>query len=846
MAVVWQNSFDGAPGTNITVSNSANYGDAIDGLRNNPPPSAVRYGDRAALGASSMQLGTADGSAHGDVWLFYPSSNEYSLSFYLLLQADSWFRIRDANTVVEFYLSSTSQEYVLGNQVFPTDFADPFIGSWTRVEISTIAARTEYRFYWTDPYAGQEPDFVYDHGRDGGIVNGIFTQGGGSTAYIDNVRIGEGEWLGPWPEYAEVGAQAPVTISGTAEATATEDPISDVSAETELKATASAVPFKASTVSATSDISTATETAASKNTQVSAQTTTDVSAEAVGDPTEEGEVSATTDLDVHADAGTTKHSRTSAVANPEASGIAEVSRSTQAGADGQIEAAAQAGAHKKTSPGAEDDISSYAEAITTKHGVSSAQDSARISVLANTDPEEFLALPVRVRVEIFLPDRSWVDITEDVRVTENITIERGRADEAAEADASSMTLTLNNMHGKYSPRNPNSPYYRLIGRNTPIRVIVDQGDLTMPRFIGEVSEWPPRWDISDTDVWINLEASGILRRLEQGSEEFTSALERYVMSQSPLVYWPLTDGYESHLVATPAVGTSNFGFFVRMSQLGGLTYTQPAWQGASMPPHMEDVVQPRGQRGQASGSVSGATDEEWSVDMVRIGIGGMDSFQAVCSDSGVTQTWFLGEDADLVPREMRVSVATQTEETYDIEVLGTTTSQVLFDDRPHHVRLHCVRSGSNTDWTVYVDGSTFMSGTYSGSLRPLRNIRYEWWVPEEDDFTQFLGFGHVTAWGANAPTPSETFRAMQGWRGELAGVRIARLCAEQNVPLEVNGNLNDTPPSGPQQIEPFLTLIRQAAAVDGGLIHESRTQNAILYRTNRSRYNQDMIFSSEE
>lgn len=845
MAVVWQNSFDGPVGTNLTPTNSANYGNPIDSnVRNNQPASAVRYGDRSYIGASSMQLGTADGGTYGDTWIYYPTVNAYSLSFYLYLTEGGWFRFRDATNISELYLATNSSSAFVGQ---PFDQEAQLYNRWVRIEAIVTPTQLGGRIWWNDPNSTGAPDYEEILTRAGGTVGGLLCQGGaGANVYVDQVRIGEGEWLGPWPEYAEVGAQASVTISGTAEATATEDPISDVSAETELKATASAVPFKASTVSATSDISTATETAASKNTQVSARASSDVSAEAVGDSTEEGEVSATTDLDVHADAGTTKHSRTSAVANPEASGIAEVSRSTQAGADGQVEAAAQAGAHKKTSPGAEDDISSYAEAITTKHGVSSAQDSARISVLANTDPEEFLALPVRVRVEIFLPDRSWVDITEDVRVTENITIERGRADEAAEADASSMTLTLNNMHGKYSPRNPNSPYYRLIGRNTPIRVVVDQGDLTMPRFIGEVSEWPPRWDISDTDVWINLEASGILRRLEQGSEEFTSALERYVMSQSPLVYWPLTDGYESHLVATPAVGTSNFGFFVRMSQLGGLTYTQPAWQGASMPPHMEDVVQPRGQRGQASGSVSGATDEEWSVDMVRIGIGGMDSFQAVCSDSGVTQTWFLGEDADLVPREMRVSVATQTEETYDIEVLGTTTSQVLFDDRPHHVRLHCVRSGSNTDWTVYVDGSTFMSGTYSGSLRPLRNIRYEWWVPEEDDFTQFLGFGHVTAWGANAPTPSETFWAMQGWRGELAGVRIARLCAEQNVPLEVNGNLNDTPPSGPQQIEPFLTLIRQAAAVDGGLIHESRTQNAILYRTNRSRYNQDMIFSSEE
>jgi len=262
---------------------------------------------------------------------------------------------------------------------------------------------------------------------------------------------------------------------------------------------------------------------------------------------------------------------------------------------------------------------------------------------------------------------------------------------------------------------------------------------------------------------------------------------------------------------------------------------------------MEDLVEPRGARGQAQGSVSAGPSDEWAVDMVRIGIGGMDSFQVICSDGDTTQTWFLGEDPTQSPRQMFLSVQTETETSLGPPIeQANTTNQALFDDQPHHVRLHCVQVGSNTQWTVYVDGSSFMSGTFGGPLLQLRTVRYEWWVPEEDDFTQFIGLGHITVWGSNAPTPQDMWQAMLGWPNELAGLRIARLCVEQGVPLEVNGNLNDTQRVGPQQIEPFLTLLRQAAAVDGGLIHESRTQNAILYRTNRSRYNQDTIFTSEE
>ncbi|MEU3203577.1 hypothetical protein ABZ702_06770 [Streptomyces cyaneofuscatus] len=67
---------------------------------------------------------------------------------------------------------------------------------------------------------------------------------------------------------------------------------------------------------------------------------------------------------------------------------------------------------------------------------------------------------------------TWTDVSGDVRESEPITIERGAKSESAKAGPSKCTLKLNNRHGKYSPRNPMSPYYGLIGRNTPIRVSV--------------------------------------------------------------------------------------------------------------------------------------------------------------------------------------------------------------------------------------------------------------------------------------------------------------------------------------------------------------------------------------
>lgn len=69
----------------------------------------------------------------------------------------------------------------------------------------------------------------------------------------------------------------------------------------------------------------------------------------------------------------------------------------------------------------------------------------------------------------------WTDITPDVFTRSPITIGRGRSAEAGAADPGSCSLTLDNKDGKYSPRNPTSPLYGLIGRNTRLRVSVPYG-----------------------------------------------------------------------------------------------------------------------------------------------------------------------------------------------------------------------------------------------------------------------------------------------------------------------------------------------------------------------------------
>ncbi|MET7321338.1 hypothetical protein [Streptomyces sp. NPDC005549] len=79
-------------------------------------------------------------------------------------------------------------------------------------------------------------------------------------------------------------------------------------------------------------------------------------------------------------------------------------------------------------------------------------------------------LPPPVWADLYY-DGAWNDITEDVRVrTAPVTVTRGLSSESSsEADPTSCTCDLDSRDNRYAPRNPMSPLYGKIGRNTPFR-----------------------------------------------------------------------------------------------------------------------------------------------------------------------------------------------------------------------------------------------------------------------------------------------------------------------------------------------------------------------------------------
>jgi hypothetical protein len=161
----------------------------------------------------------------------------------------------------------------------------------------------------------------------------------------------------------------------------------------------------------------------------------------------------------------------------------------------------------------------------------------------------------QVTIELQTAPGVWTDITSDVYQRDALTITRGRSDEQTQASPQRMSFTIENRDGKYSPRNPLSPLFGKIGRNTPVRCTIDSGAFT--RFYGEISGLPPRWDEAHADNYIQVEAYGILRRLGQGQPPVSNALRDWVLAQSTLAaYYPLSGGEETIYSQNIAPGKS--------------------------------------------------------------------------------------------------------------------------------------------------------------------------------------------------------------------------------------------------------------------------------------------------
>jgi hypothetical protein len=426
------------------------------------------------------------------------------------------------------------------------------------------------------------------------------------------------------------------------------------------------------------------------------------------------------------------------------------------------------------------------------------------------------------RVEIFV-DGGWVDVTSRVRESDGITITRGRSNGQSTLGPSTLALTLDNRDGYMSPRNPSSPYYGLIGRNTPIRVTIGSDQ----RFEGEVSSWPQRWDTSGSDVYVPLEAAGIKRRLGQGQRGKRSALERSIVARSPVAYWPLDDGTSTSVggsVVSGQPGVTAYGSFAFSKITGpdGARSTLPEFVYAVTA--IEPVM---------TAFLSGSTGDSWTLDLIFLGDTTDIAVAQYAPIKWTTEwaTWTLVIDFEDGVTDTITVTGTEADSG------GGSVSVVISGEEPldgewHHLRVTLDQVGANATMEVLLDdvsGGTDTDAFVPGSVVQISVQN----VP--DTSMKSASCGHIAVYADTVAT--STYEAMGGYWGELAAARMIRLCAEDGVHLQLDGAASATAAMGRQEESTLIDLMDDCADTDGGILYEPRLGLGLAYRTRDSMYN---------
>lgn len=354
------------------------------------------------------------------------------------------------------------------------------------------------------------------------------------------------------------------------------------------------------------------------------------------------------------------------------------------------------------------------------------------------------------------------------------------------------------------------------------------------RTIGTIDSWAPKWPYGDLSAQqpgglgngqarVDIDISGILRRLGQGASPLNSALRRSIDDEPTLrAYWPMEDEKNSGQFASALSNGSP------MPVGGEITFADDDELIGSKPlPKFSGTTF-------FDGFISGPFSGQWQIDwymrvpLAPIGLGTWSTRRV--TSTGTVGSWEVRVNAG--------SIAVFGLSPSGGVVTTASSTDVSFYDRMIHIRLFAVQDGGNVDWTLKWAPVTYppsadvtITGTYAGSVGE----------PTAVGFTPGSGMdgvvqGHIAALdGADIDT---TAGAAMGWTHETAMERIARLCAEQKISLRVIGSSEQTALMGPQPVDTLLALLDQAKDADDGILYERPDTVGLIYRTRASLYNQ--------
>lgn len=438
-----------------------------------------------------------------------------------------------------------------------------------------------------------------------------------------------------------------------------------------------------------------------------------------------------------------------------------------------------------------------------------------------------------VGVELFY-DGAWNDLVPagDVFAWNGaITITRGQGDESPAPRPAQIALQLDNGDDKYRTSNPTSALYGKAGRNTPIRVKVG-GTV---RGTAETSSWAPdqdpEFDLGASPqlgrAWVDVEAGGLLQRVNQWSDPLRSPMYRQISSYATLTgYWPLEDPSGSTRL-TQVVPLGRPGTMAGTVNLAGDTGALGAEQSVTI-----------GANGAINGYFVTSTASGWQVSWVMKlaaapGGAGYNTVFRVADTKGRTWAWNMSN------ANHQIVVTDSDGSTLET---GTASYGSLDVTSWFRVRLKVTVSGSTITYEPawYPQSSTSVTGftdTFSGTSTGQPRT----WQATFNSYTDGAAYGHVfavTDTTLNLTGGFDAVQAFNGYSGETAGARFTRLTGELGVTSTVVGTSADSYMMGPQVVATFPDLLREILTTEDGLIFDDIDSVGLIFLLRNARYNQ--------
>lgn len=349
------------------------------------------------------------------------------------------------------------------------------------------------------------------------------------------------------------------------------------------------------------------------------------------------------------------------------------------------------------------------------------------------------------------------------------------------------------------------------------------------RFSGQVPSWSVATDVSGTDIWTDVEASGKLRQLGQGDTPLSTTLANLADYQgtSVVAYWGCEDPEGSVVFSSGLAGGRPMtisGAPQLAAYTGTLKSTNPIpnlnssiWTGIISPYTATTTISAGFLLVVQSG---GDTNNCILFRMYSTGAVGRTDVSYTTAASGTLSLACYDKDGTVLASGVTITGVNDTE--MYVQVLlseggGSVGASIQVED---------LATGTVT---------ANSSGSFSTTIGRASKVTVN---PGGFAVTSSIGQISVRNSAIQLSLDTTASGAARAYVGETAGRRIERLCLEHDIDFKGVGDLDYTAAMGPQLAGGLLDLMQDCVDADLGILFEPREILGLGYRTRTSQYNQ--------